>query len=82
VSEFSVRDGLTWLGISWEDYEKSSKILAGRHGNPIGAALLDARDAQGTDTTAEAVLAKHGIDPADPLAAVRRYDKQRGKFDT
>lgn len=81
MSEFSVRDGLAWLGISWEDYEKSSKLLAGRHGNPIGAALLDARDAQGTDITPEVVLAKHGIDPADPLAAVGRYDKQRGRYD-
>jgi hypothetical protein len=79
--EFTVRDGLAWLGIPLADYEKSWEILAGRHGNPLGAALLDARDAQGTATTPESVLAKYGIDPADPLAAVRRFDKQRARFD-
>lgn len=81
MAEFTVRDGLAWLGIDWDTYEKSAKILAGRHGNPIQFALLDARKAQGTDTTPAEVLAKHGIDPADPLAAVRAYDRGRARFD-
>lgn len=81
MSEFTVRDGLDWLGISFADYEKSFTILKGRHGNPLGAALLDAREAQGTATTPEAVLTKHGIDPADPLVAVRRFDKARSRYD-
>jgi hypothetical protein len=81
MEEFTVPDGLAWLGISQADYEKSWEILAGRHGNPINSALLDARAAQGTDTTAVEILARHGIDPADPLVAVRAYDKNRAKFD-
>lgn len=80
--EFTVRDGLIWLGISYETYEESAKILAGRHGNPIGSALLDARSAQGTDITPAEVLARHGIDPADPLAAVRAYNRERTRFDS
>lgn len=81
MSEFTVRDALAWLGISWEDYEKSTEILKGRHGNPIQTALLQARSAQGTDVTPAAVLATCGIDPADPLAAVRRFDKGRKRYD-
>jgi hypothetical protein len=79
--EFTVRDALTWLGIPWEIYVKSEEILSGRHGSPIRSALLDARRARGTDTTAAQILAQHGIDPADPLAAVRAYDKGRRTFD-
>jgi hypothetical protein len=82
VKEFTVRDGLAWLGITMADYEKSMEILRGRHGNPINSALLDARKAQGTDTTAAQVLARYGIDPTDPLAAVRTFDKSRSSFDS
>jgi len=80
-AEFTVVDGLAWLGISMETLEQSNDMLRGRHGNPIGSALLDAREAQGTDTTAAEVLARHNIDPADPLAAVRAYDRRRAQFD-
>lgn len=80
-NEFTVRAGLEWLGISIETYEKSCEILAGRHGNPIGSALLDARDAQGSEVIAADVLAQHGIDPEDPLAAVRVYDRRRSRRD-
>lgn len=79
---FTVRDALHWLGIPFETYERSAKILAGRHGNPIESALLDARAAQGTDTTPAEVLARHGIDPADPLAAVRAHDRRRAAVDS
>lgn len=79
--EFTVRDGLAWLGISWENYERSAEILRGRHGNPIESALLDARKAQGTDTTPDQVLAQYGIDATDPLAAVRAYDRSQRRFD-
>ena len=82
AGEFTVADGLAWLGITPDVYEKSWEILEGRHVNPIMSALLDARKAQGTDTTPEQVLARHGIDPTDPLAAVRRYDRDRARFDS
>jgi len=81
MNEFTVPDGLRWLGITMADYERSWIILAGRHGNPIMAALLDARAAQGTDVTPADILARHGIDPIDPLAAVRAYDVARQRFD-
>lgn len=80
-TEFTVTDALAWLGLSEADWERSWEILAGRHGNPLSNALLDARKAQGTDTTAAEVLARYGIDPADPLAAVRDYDRRRSVFD-
>lgn len=79
--EFTVHDGLAWLGISLTDYERSIEILKDRHGNPIQSALLDARQAQGTDTTPAEVLTRHDIDPDDPLAAVHAYDRQRSRFD-
>ena len=79
---FSVRDGLAWLGISDTDYEQAHQMTAGRHGNPLGAALLDARAAQSNGETAEAVLSRHGIDPANPLAAVRQYVRRRSQFDS
>jgi hypothetical protein len=78
---FTVRDGLDWLGISLADYTTSVQILRGRHGNPIMSALLAARDAQGTDTTPAQVLARFGIDPDDPLAAVRAFDHHRAQYD-
>lgn len=81
TESFTVRDGLAWLGITWETYEQSAKILAGRHGNPIGSALLDARSAQGTDIAPDEVLARHGIDPSDPPAAVRSYNKRQERYD-
>lgn len=81
AAEFTVPDAAAWLGIDWADYLTSGEILKGRHGNPLASAMLDARAAQGTATTAAEVLARHGIDPADPLAAVRRYDKERGRYD-
>lgn len=81
AGEFTVPDAAAWLGIDWADYLTSGEILKGRHGNPLASAMLDARAAQGTTTTPAEVLAKHGIDPADPLAAVRRYDKHRGQYD-
>ena len=82
AEEFTVADALNWLGITPDIYEQSWEILKGRHGNPIMSALLDARKAQGTDTTPEQVLARYGIDPTDPLAAVRTYDRQRARFDS
>jgi thymidylate synthase len=78
---FSVRDGLAWLGISLADYERANEITAGRHGNPFTSALLDARAAQANGETPETVLSRHGIDPAQPLAAVREYDQRRSRFD-
>lgn len=78
---FTGQDGLDWLGITMEDYLKSEDILRGRHGNPLMFALMDARAAQGTDTTPADVLARYGIDPADPLKAARTYDKHRSQFD-
>ncbi len=82
MGEFTVADGLAWLGIEMTDYLKSAELLKGRHGNPIQSALLDARRAQGTDVTADQVLARYGIDPEDPLAAVRDYDQRRARYDT
>jgi hypothetical protein len=79
--EFTVPDGLVWLGIDPAVYERSRVILRGRHGNPIESALLAARRAQNTDTTPAQVLAAHNIDPADPLIAVRAYDRDRSRFD-
>lgn len=79
---FSVKDGLAWLGISLADYETASKMTAGRHGNPITSALLDARAAQSNGETRETVLSRHGIDPTEPLDAVREYDRQRSRFDS
>lgn len=81
TAEFTVPDGLAWLGIDMATYQRSWDILQGRHGNPIMFALLEARDAQGTDTTAAQVLAKYGIDPSSPLDAVRAYDKNQSRFD-
>lgn len=81
-SEVTVRDMLAWLGIPWAVYEESARILAGRHGNPIESALLDARAAQGTATTADEVLVRHGIDRDDPLVAVRAFDGARARFDS
>ncbi len=77
---FTPLDALAWLGISEEAYRESGRILAGRHGNPIASALLAAREAQGTDMTPEMVLARYDIDPADPLVAVRAYDRRRAKL--
>lgn len=76
---FTMRDAAAWLGISWDIVE--AEWNTGRHGGPIGAALLDARDAQGTATPPVQVLARHGIDPDDPLAAVKAFDKARARFD-
>lgn len=83
MSAFTVPDGLAWLGITPETYERSWEILRGRHGNPIASALLDARDVHlgKLDATPEQVLAKYGIDPADPLKAVRAYDKSQQRYD-
>ena len=78
---FTVRDGLAWLGISMTDYEEAHRLTIGRHGNPIGSALLDARKAQHNGETPDVVLARHGIDPGDVLAAVREYVRQRSRFD-
>jgi hypothetical protein len=82
AEEFTVQDGLDWLGIELATYEKSWEILKGRHGNPLMFALLDARKAQGTDTTPAEVLARYDIDPANPLAAARAYDRSQRKFDS
>lgn len=79
---FSVQDGLAWLGISLEDYERAREITAGRHGNPFISALLDARAAQDNGETREAVLARHGIDLAEPLAVICEYDRHRSHFDS
>ncbi len=78
---FTAADALAWLGISPETYGEAARILRGRHGNPIDAALLDARQARHDGTAAAQVLARHGIDPADPLAAVRAFDQHRAQFD-
>lgn len=78
---FTVRDAVAWLGVDWLDWMEAENLLVGRHGGPLVAALLDARDAQGTDITPAQVLAKHGIDPANPTAAARRYDRQRSGYD-
>lgn len=78
---FTVEDGLAWLGISRADYESANEITAGRHGNPFMFALLDARAAQQNGETREVVLSRYGIDPAEPLAAIREYDQQRSRFD-
>ena len=78
---FTVRDGLAWLNIPWDTYEAGCELTRGRHGGPFVSALMDARAAQGTATTPAAVLAKHGIDPADPLAAVRAWVTHRSAFD-
>lgn len=80
AEEFSVRDGLAWLGITWEDYERVWDLLKGVHGGPLNAALLDARKAQGTNTTPTEVLEKHGIDPAHPMDAARRYLRDRSAY--
>lgn len=79
--DFTVQDGLAWLGISPEDYESANVITAGRHGNPVTSALLDARAAQRNGETRETVLSRHGIDPTQPLAAIREYDQHRSRFD-
>lgn len=81
--EFTPLDALAWLGITEEAWNESWEILRGRHGNPLMAAVLDARKVhQGTETwTPEQILAQHGIDPADPLAAARAYDKAQTRFD-
>ncbi|MCX6553056.1 MAG: glycosyltransferase family 4 protein, partial [Acidobacteria bacterium] len=77
--------GVQWLGIDWDTYASAEKLTAGMHGGPLAAAILDARAAQSSDTsharpgivpgttTAEDVLSKYGIDPADPAAAVRAF---------
>lgn len=75
---FTVPDGAAWLGIPWEVIEAG---LAIRSGGPFIGALLDARKAQGTDTTPEQVLARHDIDPADPLAAQRAWDQRMRTFE-
>lgn len=80
--DFSVKDGLAWLGISLADYERACEITAGRHGNPFVFALLDAKVAQGNSETREAVLSRHGIDLTDPLEAVREYDQRCRHFDS
>lgn len=81
MSDFTVRDAVAWLGIPFDVYLESGEILKGRHGNPLMSAVLAAREAQGTDITPAQVLARFGIDPAEPLAAVRRYDKDRSRYD-
>lgn len=78
---FTVADALAWLGISLADYEAACNVLRGRHGGPFVGALLDARAAQGTDVTAIDVLNRHGIDPANPVAAAVAYDKGRSAYD-
>lgn len=79
--EFTVADGLEWLGLPQRIYTWSNEYLAGRHGNPIRSALLAARDAQGTDVTPEQVLSDFGIDPEDPKQAVLDYEKRMKGFD-
>jgi hypothetical protein len=79
--EFTVRDGAAWLGLPWSVFEEAAQVLSGRHGGPFVSALLDARDAQGTSTTADEILARHGIDPADPLDAAHRFDRDRARYD-
>ncbi|MBM4574779.1 hypothetical protein GS896_27365 [Rhodococcus hoagii] len=86
---FAVRDGLVWLGLTWDDYAKSLELLDGMHGSPINAALLDSRAANSADlsharpgiifgvTTAEEVLSKHGISRTNPLESVRNFIDQR-----
>jgi hypothetical protein len=74
---FTIPDAVAWLGIDWLAFLEAENILTGRHGGPLVGALLDARDAQGTFITPAQVLAKHGIDPANPCAAARAYDRQR-----
>lgn len=78
---FTVRDALAWLGIDKAAYLAASDVLTGRHGGPLVSAVLDARAAQGTSTTPAEVLARYGIDPADPVAAARRYDRRRAAYD-
>ena len=91
VDTFTVRDGVQWLGIDWDSYASAEKLSAGMHGGPLAAAILDARAAQSSDTsharpgivpgttTAEDVLSKYGIDPADPAAAVRAFIGDRSR---
>lgn len=87
--EFTVRDGLAWLGLSWDEYAESTELLDGMHGSPLDAALLDARAANSADpsharpgitfgvTTAEEVLAKHQVSQANPLESVRNFIDRR-----
>lgn len=77
--EFTVADGLAWLGISEDDYRRADEMTRGVHSHPIVSALLDARAAQGTPTTPAEVLARYDIDPADPLQTVRRHVQRRSK---
>lgn len=83
MSEFTVRDAVSWLGITWEAYVKATKTSAGRHGGPMVSALIEARDIHrsGANTSPEQVLARHGIDPADPAKAHRAFNTLRAICD-
>jgi hypothetical protein len=87
--EFTVRDGLAWLGLNWDEYAKSTELLDGMHGSPLDGALLDARAANSADpgharpgiifgvTTAEEVLVKHDVSRTNPLESVRNFIDRR-----
>lgn len=79
--EFTVRDAVDWLGLTWDDYIAMNDVLRGIHGGPqIDAIMAVQWPAQRRATTPEQVLARCGIDPADPVAAAKAYRKQRGAY--
>lgn len=80
-SEFTVHDAVEWLGLTWEQYVVSTEVLRGRHGNPLASAVLSVRyEYQRAARTPAEVLSEHGIDPADPMAAVRRFEAERARL--
>ena len=60
---FTVRDGVAWLGLSWDDYLVIRKIGTFGLGG-LSNALLDAREvSEGRlDLTPAEVLARNGVD--------------------
>lgn len=78
--EFTIRDGVAWLGWTWAQYVEMATYAAGVHGGPHVTAMLAARDAQGTATTPAEVLAAAGFGDEDPLTTVKRFVKGRAKY--
>jgi hypothetical protein len=77
TEDFTVRDAVAWLGLTWDAYVEAEDTSRDYHGGPMNSAILAARDAQGTDITPAEVLARFGIDPANPTAAQKRYMRER-----
>lgn len=83
MSDFTVRDAVAWLGITWEAYVAATKTSAGRHGGPMISALLAAQKAHQSKSgiTAQQILDRFGIDPANPAKAHQAFDARGQQWD-